>query len=56
MGSIGLCRCKTGTMVGEAEAMPFPKVTGTMLEESKELLRLFGIPYIVAPMEAEAPA
>lgn len=30
------------------------EVTGTMLEESKELLRLFGIPYIVAPMEAEA--
>ena len=30
------------------------EVTGTMLEESKQLLRLFGIPYIVAPMEAEA--
>jgi len=30
------------------------EVTGTMLEESKALLRLFGIPYIVAPMEAEA--
>ncbi|XP_059758849.1 DNA excision repair protein ERCC-5 isoform X3 [Balaenoptera ricei] len=29
-------------------------VTGQMFQESQELLRLFGIPYIEAPMEAEA--
>ncbi|NXW61712.1 ERCC5 protein, partial [Eurystomus gularis] len=29
-------------------------VTGQMLLESQELLRLFGVPYIEAPMEAEA--
>ncbi|NXI56425.1 ERCC5 protein, partial [Chloroceryle aenea] len=29
-------------------------VTGQMFSESQELLRLFGIPYIEAPMEAEA--
>ena len=29
-------------------------VTAEMVEETKELLRLFGVPYIVAPLEAEA--
>lgn len=29
-------------------------VTNDMVEECKELLRLFGLPYIVAPLEAEA--
>ncbi|KAK7913281.1 hypothetical protein WMY93_013492 [Mugilogobius chulae] len=29
-------------------------VTGQMCLESQELLRLFGVPYLIAPMEAEA--
>nr|6TUS_B Chain B, DNA repair protein complementing XP-G cells,DNA repair protein complementing XP-G cells [Homo sapiens]6TUW_A Chain A, DNA repair protein complementing XP-G cells,DNA repair protein complementing XP-G cells [Homo sapiens] len=47
---------KTGTLKAQKQQQEriAATVTGQMFLESQELLRLFGIPYIQAPMEAEA--